>query len=190
MELLVADGMEKWQRAPTGDDSMSDKISKLIKTLLYAILTNIVISLIIYFSFTWLSRYSLLYAYLGNLALIVTALALDEIALKMLQSEKHIMDMQKDGDIAGQYHHYQKFLFDSFVSFKTVLYLFYVLILIVSQLVDFYPALMNESLKSFVFANRYSILILIAIDQLIGQFSKDRERIERLSAKLKKDLGL
>jgi len=30
-------------------------------------------------------------------------------------------------------------------------------------------------LENFIFANRYSILLLIALDQLIGQFSKDNE---------------
>ena len=77
---------------------------------------------------------------------------------------------------------------DSFVSFKTVLYMFYIFILIFSQIIDFYPALVGENIGNFISANSYSILLLIALDQVIGQFSKDRERVGKISEKLKKDL--
>lgn len=64
---------------------------------------------------------------------------------------------------------------DGFVSFKTVPYLFYLLILALSVVVTSYPHLLGESLVGFIDANRYTILLLISFDRLSAQFSQDRE---------------
>ena len=123
-----------------------------------------------------------MHAYFGNLTLIVLALVVDEIILKsyhsMIRSEKYAEQLVKDP--------FFRFSLDAFVSFKTILYLFYILILIVSQMAEFNPTMLSGDLESFISANKYSILLLIAVDRLISQFPKDREKIAVLSAEIKK----
>jgi hypothetical protein len=163
------------------------KIKQIGKHLLFIFYSNAIYGLILYFAFTWLAGYSLLFAYLGNLALIVLGLAWDEFNQKWLQSKKAVLLLKKEKDIEKNYRFVQQ-LMDSFVSIKTALYLFYIIILIFSQILDFYPALAGGNLGNFILANNYSILFLVAFDMLIGQFSKDRERMKKISAYLKKSL--
>jgi len=167
-----------------------NKLSKAARIVLYSLYTNIIICLAIYFSFVWLSRYSLLAAYMGNLAIIIIGLVLDEFIYKLFRSERLVLDIQKEGNVEKRYHDLQRLVFDGFVSFKTILFLFYVLILIVAQIAEFYPQLLPTDLAHFIFANRYSILILIAIDRLVGQFRKDRKEIDEISRQLKRNLDL
>jgi hypothetical protein len=166
---------------------MVNKIINIIKHLLYAIISNVLYAFVIYYAYIWLVGYSLLYAYLGNLGIIIIALTFDELTFKYFQSKKIVKQIKKEKDIKKAYYTIQSFL-DSFISFKTILYLFYIFILIASQIIDFYPTLINENLVNFILANRYSILILIAFDRLIAQFSNEKRRIKEITAKLKKDL--
>ncbi|MCL2296200.1 MAG: hypothetical protein FWC29_03855 [Methanomassiliicoccaceae archaeon] len=71
---------------------------------------------------------------------------------------------------------------DNFVSFKAALYLFYILILIISQVVEPDPALIGGDLETFVHVTKYSILLLVAYDLLIEQFSKDKRRMKKITA--------
>ena len=166
---------------------MKNKIKKLCRHLLYIICTNFIYGVILYNVCTWLAGFSLMHAFLGNLALILMGLALDEQNYKMFQSDYlylQIAQIEKEKDRERNYRIIQ-WMMDSFVSFKTVLYVFYVFILIVSQVIDFNPALVGEDLGNFIIANRYSILLLIAFDMIIGQFSKDKERMEEIAAKFR-----
>ena len=162
---------------------MSKKIIKIIKNVLYALFSNVIFAFILYYTYTWLAGYSLLYAYLGNLALIIIALVVDEFVLKSIQSEiqskKLVTQFDKNTTLL---------VMDVFISFKTVLYMVYIFILILSPIIDFNPTLVNENITHFIAANEYSILLLIAIDMLIQTFSKDRKRINKISAELKKYL--
>jgi len=167
---------------------MLHKIIKAIKHLLYAVISNILYGLAAYCIYILLIGQSLLYVYLANLALILLFLALDKSTLKVWESKKLVMMLQKEKDIKKAYRYIQLY-FDAFVSFKTILYLFYILILIAAQIIAFYPSIISENLMNFVFANNYSILLLIAADQLIAHFSKDRERMNMISTKIKKDLA-
>ena len=60
---------------------MSETIGKIINYVLYVLLSNVIYGLLIFFVFTWLVRYSLLYAYLGNLSLIIIGLGMNELGL-------------------------------------------------------------------------------------------------------------
>jgi hypothetical protein len=142
--------------------------------------------------YTALVGQSLLLVYLVNLALIIVFLALDEASLKIWDSKMKVAEklarLKDEKEIEKNYRLIQLY-FDSFVSFKAVLYLFYILILIIARVIEFYPALLSENLTNFVSANDYSILVLIAADQLVGQFSKDKAKIEKISAKFNKDFA-
>ncbi|MDR0326495.1 MAG: hypothetical protein LBI19_10450 [Oscillospiraceae bacterium] len=166
---------------------MLHKAKKISKHLLFILYSNVIYGLIIYFSFTWLAGYSLFLAYLGNLALIALGLVWDEFNQRAMYSKKLVSQLKKESDVEKSYRFIQKIV-DSFVSFKTSLYLFYIIILIVSKMLDFYPALVGENLSNFILANNYSILFLIALDTLIGQFSRDRERMQKISDHLKQSI--
>ena len=167
---------------------MKNRIARFAKHLVYAIISNILYGLAVYYIYVSLIGKSLLYVYLVNLALIILFLAIDKGALKMWESKKIIMALKKEKDMERSYRYIQLY-FDAFVSFKTVLYLFYIIILIAAQIIDFYPTAINENLKNFIFANNYSIILLLAADELVGQFTKDRERIRKISTKIKKELN-
>jgi hypothetical protein len=115
-------------------------------------------------------------------------LALDKYAFYMFQPKNLAKQLrnEKDPDIEKTYHFIQRWILDNYVSFKTALYLFYIIILIVSQIIEFNPALVDEELGVFILASRYSILFLMAFDMLIGQFSKDRDNTKKLSEELRK----
>ncbi|MCL1797289.1 MAG: hypothetical protein FWG24_03130 [Eggerthellaceae bacterium] len=137
--------------------------------------------LAMFFVYTWLSRYSLLLAYFGNLALIIIALLWDEGNFKMydkvMQSKEALAELKESRAFS--------FTLEGFISFKAALYLFYVLILVFSHVVAAYPNFMPESLASFITANEYSILLLIAVDMFSGQFVKDRKRASAVLGKFK-----
>ncbi|MCL2111101.1 MAG: hypothetical protein FWH32_02385 [Clostridiales bacterium] len=129
---------------------------------------------------------------MGNFALIVLGLALDEYTCKEYQSEKFAADlktaMQKSGKASKSYR-IIRWHMDNFVSFKTVLYLFYIFILVASHIIAYNPALASEAFGNFIMANEYTILILIALDLLIRQFSIDRRKMRETSEKLERALA-
>ena len=159
---------------------MLTKAAQRFRYLLYALITNIIYGFILYYVCTWLAGYSLLYAYLGNLALIVMGLAMDEYTLKIYRSKKLVEQIKNEKDKEMNYR-LVLWAMESFVSFKTVLYVFYILIMILAQVADFYPALMSGSLGNFILTTQYSIVLLVAFDMLAGQFSKDRKRMKKIS---------
>jgi L-lactate permease len=165
---------------------MLNKLKKICRYALYVVLTNAIYGFVLYSICTWLAGYSLLYAFLGNLALIVLGLVLDELIHKMYRSKKIVTEIKKEKNREKVYRSMQ-WLMDSFVSFKTVLYVFYILFLIVSQIIEFSPALnlADGDLNNFILVNKYSILLLVAFDTLSGQFTKDRKRMQTTSEKFK-----
>jgi len=166
-----------------------DKVKKFVKYTFFILYTNALFAALMYFSFTWLAKYSLLYAYLGNLLLIVIGLILDNLTLKMYQSKKFITMLRESDDPEKEYRSIERIHFDVFVSYKTALYVFYIIIMIAAQVVEFYPTLLGENLVNLISANQYSILLLIALDQITVQFSKDRKKVKEVSAQLKADMA-
>jgi hypothetical protein len=157
--------------------------NRINKYLIYDIFGMAAYGLILYFGFTWLAGFALLYAYLWNFALIIVAVSFDKYFDRMMRSDKTIMLMK---DKFGS-EKTVSMLTGGFISFKTLIYLLYMFILIASQIIDFNPDLLSDNLVNFIQANNYSILFLLAFDTLIGQFSKDRERMKKIAEKLKKD---
>lgn len=166
---------------------MLNKIIQISKFILYDVVFIIIYGVILYFIFIWLAGYSLLYAYLGNLALIFLVLAVDEYSIKTLESKDLTGRLMNEKDMEKSYNSIQDAI-NSSISFKTELYLFYVFILIFSQIIDFNPSLVGKDVSSFILANSYSIILLIAFDRIIQNFSNDRERMKKISANIKKSL--
>ena len=163
---------------------MKDRLKRIGRFVLFFIYSNVIYGLIVYFVFTWLAGYSLLAGYFGNLALIILGLVLDAYIRKILQS-KDLAKQLKTEKNPEQGYRFFKLINENYVSFKTTLYLFYVIILIFSQIIVFYPTLLSENITNFITANNYSILLLIAFDMLSSQFSKDKERKLVISKQLK-----
>ena len=161
---------------------MKNKIKQIGKYALFVIWTNAIYGLMLYYVFIWLSGYSLIYAYFGNLLLIVFGLATDEYMQKKLQSDKFIMQLKQDNNEKD--YRTVRLIVDNFVSFKTSLYLFYIFILIASQIINIDPSLMSDNIRNFISTNDYSILFLIALDMLIKQFSNDRKKMKETSKKM------
>jgi len=172
-------------------EKMSGRIRKSLKVLLYAVSSNAIFGSIIFFTYTWLAGYSVLYAYLGNLALIIIGLLMDEHMIKSFQSKKLAMQLNQIEKVKDRELNYRiiKGVLNSFVSFKTVLYTLYILILILAQIIDFYPSLFSEDMRSFILANNYSILIIVAFDLALGEFFRDRKKSKDALEKLNNNLN-
>ena len=166
---------------------MLEKIMQIGKNLLFSLFSIVILGVVIYFFTSWLTGYSLLYAYIGNLLLIIFILIADELMQVYMQSDKFVMQMKKEKDIMKKYRSIQ-FGLENFVSFKTDLYLFYIIILIGSEIVNFYPTLASDNFSNFFLINRYNILLLFAFDSLIEKISENKEKMKKISAKLKKSL--
>jgi len=164
---------------------MLDRLRRISKHIAFAVISNVLYGFIVYFVYRQLVGYSLMYVYIVTIILIIIALLGDEMGVKVIESKLTIDSIKKDKNVESAYKQVQWF-FDSWVSFKTVLYVFYIFILIASQIIKFEPDLVGGSLKNFIIANEYSILILVAYDQLTSQFSKDRDRIDKVAEKVKK----
>ena len=180
--------MKKEDHTRTDIRSMSNKIKKIIRYVTFALISNVLYGLMLYYVFTWLAAYSILYGYFGNLVLIIIGLVWDEQNHKLWRSESFLKTLHTNTVDAKLGKRLLRFYLDAFTSFKTILYLFYIFILVLSQIIDFIPTIVNENITNFISANTYSILLLIAVDQLVGQFSKDRARMKSVSEKLEKHL--
>ena len=165
---------------------MDKGIKRINKYLVYDILGTIIYGLILYFGFAWLAEFSLIYGYLWNYALIILAIAFDGYMDKTLSDGTIMMLLKKNYDMEN----ICRIIAGGFLSFKTLLYLFYLFILIASQIIDLNPTLIGEKLVNFILANSYSILFLLAFDTFIGQLSKDKERKKKILEKIRKFKGL
>ena len=124
------------------------------------------------------------------LSLIFIGLYLDKFTLKNVISRKTIAQIKNLNatDREKNYRLVQTFL-NSFVSFKTILFVFYFLILIASQIINIAPSLANENLSNFITANSYGMVLLLAFDRIVGQFSKDRAMVREKSKLLKESMN-
>ena len=159
---------------------MSEKIKKLSKYLLYIIITNLIYGVLLWYICTWLAKYSMVYAYLGNIVMIILGLLLDEIIPATYRSRKFTEQLKQEKNLKENLRIIRLQL-DNFISFKTALYLFYILILVIAQIREFAPDLITGNLRNFILATEYSILLLVAFDALIKQFYDDRKRIEKIA---------
>ena len=166
---------------------MVHKLKQARKHILYAITSNVIFGSIYYFTFSWLAGYSLLYAYFGSLALIFLGLELDKYLKRTLVSSKTILEI-KSLPKEDQEKNYRllEWMIESFVSFKTILFVFYFFVVVVSQIVMIAPTLVSESLNNFLTANSYGIVLLMAIDIIRAQFSQDREEMKGMVAVLRR----
>lgn len=164
---------------------MNGKFKQMRRFILYILFSNLIYGFVLYYSVTALARVSLVYAYVANLFFIVFGLLTDEYLLRSYASPKFVAKAKKEKNVEQNYK-LMMLQLNSFVSFKTVLYLFYILVLVVSQITSFMPHFSSENLGNFLRTVDYSVILLLAYDEMRSQFSKDRDRVGSITEKFKR----
>jgi hypothetical protein len=150
------------------------------------IATNIIYGCILYFLIVWLAGYSLLHAYIGNLVMIALGLAADRMMLRYYTSPKLMAAIRREKN-AEQNYRLVQWLIENYISFKALLYLFYAILLISSQVINFGNIEISEALNSFLRSTDYSILIVIAFDEFFERFTQGRKNAEKTLREFKKN---
>jgi len=158
------------------------KIKKM--QILFYILHSMVMASI-YGLFTFFVIYrglageNMLLAYIWNIISILAFLALNKLANYILLSKELVITKET---------YFTVMLTHSFslISFKTVLYLFYTVILILSRVALLEPQLLDQSFRGFVLSIEYCLILVVALDKFFEHLTKDDKRIKRITAKFDK----
>ncbi|MCL2407044.1 MAG: hypothetical protein FWC95_03870 [Defluviitaleaceae bacterium] len=148
------------------------KVAYLIEIILIASLYWVFFNLVI---FQWLAGGNNFAAYIINLGVIAMILVMDELASHHTAREDFFTKRRSKfrGFIA-------KILFYShIVSFKSALYLFYILMLVLSRVTNLDQNILSREDISFIYSVEYGILLLIPLDKLIDLIVKDDKRMLR-----------
>jgi len=130
----------------------------------------------LYQSFNLLERFTMLHAYLMNIIVIILLLILDKY-LRQYWDTKCLS--KKKINLFDRY-----LIFESMISVKTTLYLFYTFILITSRVSIMQPELISETFRGFVLSIEYCLILVVAFDKFIEHLAKDIKRIKKISKQL------
>ena len=162
---------------------MSKFTRKTVNALLYITESVLVACLIGLFSFYVIYRNiaggSPLYAYGLNLLFIVTILLLEKrIDSIMLSRNFTITPQTKRRTVVIEKTLYLAHM----VSFKTALYLFYLVILLVSRAAALEPDIISDYIRTYIHSIEYCVLLLIPFDKFLEQILKDEKRNKKIYA--------
>jgi len=159
---------------------LQNKPSQLAAYLIHSLFSAAVYGFVTYFFvFRLLSGESVLRAYIWNIVFIALLLVLDKLINETLLSKELVITK-------ANYFFAMLVHILSFISFKTVLYLFYTFILVISRVSILEPDLFSESFRGFVLSIEYCLILVVAFDKFTEYLSKDTERIKRITAKFAK----
>jgi len=120
-------------------------------------------------------------AYIMNLLFIIVILMLDIwVHRKMDRKEFLAADRSKLHDFLGK-----MLFYCHFVSFKTGLYLFYLIMLIASRTSTLEPSLLDPYMRTFIYSVEYGILLLLPMDKFLEQLYKDDKRMQSILERIK-----
>ena len=161
------------------------KASRNLTMFFYGLETLMVAALFGMFSFYVIYRRIAgevpLYAYLWNLIFIATVLLLEKLADKIILSERFVVSQHTRPYKAAL----TKVLYLTHtISFKTALYVYYILILLLSRAAMLDPSVISAYMRSYLFSVEYVVLLLIPFDKLLEQILKDDKRTKKIYAKL------
>jgi len=145
--------------------------------LLAIMFTALAIGLFTYYViYNWLAGGHRLLAYIYNIAFIAIILLFDKYANFV---------MSKDGFLTAERTRFKHFLAQAlfathFVSFKTALYLFYIIMLIISRVSVLEPSLIDRHQLSFIYSVEYGVVLLIPLDKFLELLTKDDKRILKI----------
>ena len=123
-----------------------------------------------------------LIAYAYNIALVVVMLVLDKLASYYMEDCGADFFSKKHGR-ARKF--FARALFAMhFVSFKTSLYLFYIVMLVVSRVSLLQYGIISPYLYTFIRSVEYGVLLLIPLDKFMDLVTMDDRRITRILAQM------
>ena len=156
---------------------MPGKTKDIILYIAFAMIPAAAYGLFSYFIiYTRLAGRSMLHSYLWNIAFIIAFLIFDKFTSDILLSKEFVIT-KKTYFIAGVMHVL------SFVSFKTAMYLFYIVVLIASRISILAPDSVPYGLHGFVLSVEYCLILLVVFDKFIEYLLEDGVRMKRVSAK-------
>jgi len=154
-----------------------NKTTHLLAYVIHALFVAILYGLFSFFIiYRTLAGQNVLFAYLWNIGFIIVFLVFDKVVNYILLS-KELVITKKNYFIATIVHT------ASFISFKTVLYLFYTFILIISRVSMLRPEVLSDYLRNFVLSIEYCLILLVAFDKFIEHLMKDERRIRLITKK-------
>ena len=122
-----------------------------------------------------------LLAYSLNLVFIVGILLLEKVIDSVMLSKNFTITPQTKPYRALM----EKALYlTHMVSFKTALYLYYLIILLVSRAATLEPTIISDYLRTYIHSVEYCVLLLIPFDKFLEQILKDEKRNKKVYAKL------
>jgi len=151
----------------------------LITSLIWALIYGVIAYFVIY---RWIANGNMLVTYLGNIVFIVAILMLDEVGVRFSQTKNPTLTVEvfhKMGRLD------KGFYLASLISFKSALYMFYIVALVLSRLTLLEPDSIPFPVNNFLLSIEYGLVLLIASDKLIGQLRKDERRMMKISMKVK-----
>ncbi|MCL2195712.1 MAG: hypothetical protein FWB76_07165 [Oscillospiraceae bacterium] len=158
------------------------KAAKLVLYAIYSIFTAVLYGWFTFYIFARLVHavdgFSALHAYIVNLFIIVIVLIADTLINNYVVTK--YVPRKRNGM-------FSRFLYwESLISFKTTLYLFYIFILIISRVFTLEPQLIfHEVFYSFVLSIEYGLILVVVFDKLIDHLAKDVTRIKVIAEKLR-----
>lgn len=140
---------------------MSNKTMQFTRNRIYSLLSSIIYGIAMYFLiYRGLARETALASYLWNILFIIIFLILDKVINnKLLLSKEFVIN--KDTYLSRTMHGL------SFISFKVILYLFYIFIFIISRVSILEPNLINDNLRYFAMSIEYCLIFVIALDRFL-----------------------
>ena len=145
------------------------------------VLTAVILGLFTYFViYIRLAGGHRLIAYAYNIVLIAVILVFDKVADYYMSQEDFLT--KDSGKIKNLF---AKLLFAThLVSFKTALYLFYIVMIVLSRISILEPDLINRYQISFIYSVEYGIVLLIPLDKFLELLTKDDKRIMKILSRL------
>ena len=145
------------------------KLAAALEAIVFAALYGLITYFVIYIKLA--NGYGLA-AYIYNLIFIIAILILDKIIDTRIRKEGFF-----DPNDTKFHRYIHNFIFAlHLVSFKTGLYLFYIIMLILSRISILAPYVVDRYDISFIYSVEYGILLLIPLDKFIELLTKDDKR--------------
>jgi hypothetical protein len=161
---------------------VSVTIKKIIGNAIYLSALGYAYCNVLYIVVDSLSDFSPFVAFAGNLLFILLMIAADEYSMRMywrpdiMYARLARYKNAKHREIALRF---EKFSLQYYVSFRTFLFGFYIIVLIVSQIAKLYPDLLDASIVEFLGIIEYSVIFLLAFKDLGEEFPRDRKRAQK-----------
>ena len=157
---------------------MGQKILNTTKYGLAAAITTVGFGILTYWLTTEIAGDSIVFAYLLNVAYIFICLLVDSIIYAKMESKTFLLTK-------NNYKRYKYAYFDSYISSKTMIYTYYIFVLVAGQLHYFDASILSGEFGDYLESIKYCLVIVMAFDKLIDHVFKDIKRINRISAKFK-----